>query len=197
MRPEFQRLLEPIRRSLQLILGRAVVRAIYDDGEIQRLQISLLKGELRDQIDRVQNYGFTSHPQPGAQAIAVFGGNRANGVVIAVDDRRYRLKSLKPGEVALYTDEGDSIVLGRENEIKIITKKFHVSTDQFELNASDTTINTKSLSVSNGDEDLTKILKDWMEEVINATTSTMLGPMKLIGAKLPKIKSSLEKFIKD
>jgi phage baseplate assembly protein V len=75
---------------------------------------------VHDDVQRIQQYGFTSNPKPGAQAITLFfGGNREDGVIICTDDKRYRLRSLQPGEVALYTDEGDSIQLKRNNEIKI------------------------------------------------------------------------------
>lgn len=47
------------------------------------------------------------------------GGNRAQGLAVKVDDRRYRLKGLACGEVALYTDEGDKIHLERGNLIVI------------------------------------------------------------------------------
>jgi phage baseplate assembly protein V len=187
---ELSKLIQPIRKRLLLILGRAVVTAIDDDQGIQRLQLSILKGEIKDKISRFQNYGFTSNPHPGAQAVAVFnGGNRNNGVVICVDDQRFRLKSLKPGEVAIYSDEGDSIVFHRGNKVKIQTKSF-------ELNTEDCVINTKKFKVTDGVNDMTQILINWMDEVIKATTSTMLGPMKLIGAGFPSLKSKMESFKK-
>jgi phage gp45-like len=39
--------------------------------------------------------------------------------VIQIDDRRYRLHPLEPGEVAVYTDEGDWIALKRDRKIHI------------------------------------------------------------------------------
>ncbi|MFV2291099.1 baseplate assembly protein, partial [Escherichia coli] len=40
-------------------------------------------------------------------------GDRSHGVVVVVADRRYRLKGLRRGEVALYDDQGQSVVLTR------------------------------------------------------------------------------------
>lgn len=185
---EINKLLNPLRRKLLLILGKAIVTAVNDDGELQQLQTTILKSEIKDRIDRYQNYGFTSNPLPGAQAVAVFnGGNRQSGIVLAVDDARYRVKNLKPGEVAIYTDEGDSITLHRNRHIKIRTKKF-------ELDTEDCQIKTAKFSVTNGTIDITVLLIQWMNEIITATTSTMLGPMKLVGAGLPNLKAKLEKF---
>ncbi len=117
------KLIAPLKRRVMLMVGRAVLCAVNDDTKMQRLQVSLLEGELCDQVERLQQYGFTSHPHPGAECAVVFiGGNRDHGLVIAVDDKRYRLKSLKRGEVALYTDEGDKIHLKRNRTIEIETK---------------------------------------------------------------------------
>lgn len=115
-----QTLLEPIRRRIALLIGRGVVRLSYDDAGVQRLQLDLLAGETRDKIERFQEYGLSSRPKSGAEAIVLFpNGSREFGLVVAVEDRRFRLKALEEGEVALYTDEGDSIHLKRSGNIEI------------------------------------------------------------------------------
>lgn len=107
--------LRPLRLRIQMAIGRAVLRAIDDSAGRQRVQVELMKGELRDGVERMQDYGFTSHPHPGADAAAIFiGGNRAKGIVICVDDRRYRLTGLEQGEVAMFDDQGNQIVLRRD-----------------------------------------------------------------------------------
>ena len=130
--------------------------------------------------------------------MAIFnGGNRTSGIVVCVEDKRYRLKGLESGEVALYTDEGDSLVLKRDNTIEINTKKFIVNAqDSIELSTKETVINTEKFRVTNGSDDITALMTNWMSEVIAATTSTMLGPMKLFGSGFPALKSKLEKFKK-
>ena len=50
------------------------------------------------------------------------GGLRSHGLVIAVEDRRYRLRDLKDGEVALYDDLGQVVHLTRDG-IRIATSK--------------------------------------------------------------------------
>jgi len=116
--------LEPIKRRVLLTVGRAVITLVNDSLKLQTNQVSLLAGELRD-LERFQEYGFTSVPLPGAEAIAVFvGGNRENGAVIATCDRNTRLKDLNPGEVALYDYLGNFIKLkaGGEINVKSTTK---------------------------------------------------------------------------
>lgn len=115
-----QRALRPLAQRLQLMIGRAVVLLVNDNTRLQELQVSLLADEVRDQAERFQNYGFTSHPLPGAEAVAAsVAGSRDHVVVIAVDDRRYRLRALQPGEVAIYSDEGDKVVIKRGGVIEV------------------------------------------------------------------------------
>lgn len=114
MTTSFARLLNPLRRRVALMIGRGVVRLVNDSLKLQGLQVSLLAGETHDDVERFQEYGFSSHPHPGAEAVLVFaGGNRSHGLVIAVDDRRYRLKGLAEGEVALFDDLGTKLHLKR------------------------------------------------------------------------------------
>lgn len=116
----FDRLLGPLKRRIMLMIGRSVVALVNDGLKLQGLQLTLLADEVRDDVERFQNYGFTSHPHPGAEAIAAcVAGNRDHVVVLAVDDRRYRLQPLEQGEVAIYTDEGDKIVLQRGGTIEV------------------------------------------------------------------------------
>ena len=114
------KLLEPIKRRIALLIGRGIVSLTDDSKGVQRLQMTLLAGETRDKVERLQDYGFTSRPLSGSEAVVLFpNGSREYGLVIAVEDRRYRMKSLEEGEVAIYTDEGDAIHLKRGGTIEI------------------------------------------------------------------------------
>jgi len=106
----------PIRdlgNRVMMMFGRGVLRGVNDSNGRQQLQVELLKGELRDGVEHMQNYGFTSHPTGGDVAVAFIGGNREQGIVLVVDDRRYRIP-LEAGEVAIYDDQGNKIELLRD-----------------------------------------------------------------------------------
>lgn len=112
----------PIVGRVRNMVARAVLSAVNDAAGIQMVKLSLLSKETKDGAERFQNYGFTSVPMPGAEGVALFvGGLRSHAVVVAMDDRRYRIKGLQAGEVAIYTDEGDSIVLKRGRLIEVTT----------------------------------------------------------------------------
>lgn len=116
----FDKLIAPLRRRVRLMVGRAVLSAASDSGGVQMVQLKLLADEVRDGVERMQNYGFTSVPLAGAEGVMVcVSGDRDHGIVVVMDDRRYRLKSLQPGEVAMYTDEGDTIVMKRGRQIGV------------------------------------------------------------------------------
>jgi len=118
-------------------MARGVLISTDDATGVQGMALDLLAGERKDNVERFQNYGFTSVPTGEAEAIVIFpGGDRSSGVVVALDERASRLAGLQGGEVAVYTNEGDSIILKRNNEIEITTRRLVVNAlESIELNA--------------------------------------------------------------
>ena len=122
------RALARLRRRISLVVSRATLSLVDDDALLQAVQVKLLAGETLDGVERFQDYGITSHPHPEAEAVAVsVCGQRDHTIIIRCDDRRYRLNPLAQGEVALYTDEGDHVLLKRGNVVEIKTKTLHVN----------------------------------------------------------------------
>ncbi|MAZ33376.1 MAG: baseplate assembly protein [Thalassospira sp.] len=110
----WQRLTGPIWRRIRLLISRGVIKLINDSAKMQEVQIALLGGEPA-WMERFQNYGFTAHPHPGAEAIVgAVSGSRGHLVALAIDDRRHRLKGLRSGEVAMNDDLGQKVWLTRE-----------------------------------------------------------------------------------
>jgi phage baseplate assembly protein V len=117
------KMIAPLRLRVANMVARAVVQLVDDSVKVQLLQLGVLSEETREGVERVQNYGFTSVPLPGAEAVVVFvGGQRDHGLAVAVDDRRYRLKSLQAGEVAMYHKDGARVVLKADGSIEITAK---------------------------------------------------------------------------
>lgn len=104
----------PLWRRIRLLVSRGVLKLVDDSLKLQSVQITML-GDQPANAERFQQYGVTSHPHPGAEAIiASIGGARAHLVALAVDDRRYRLKGLARGEMAIYDDQGQKVHLTRD-----------------------------------------------------------------------------------
>ncbi|MBI5561408.1 MAG: phage baseplate assembly protein, partial [Deltaproteobacteria bacterium] len=86
-------------------------------GKIQLVDATGLAGEFTNK-ELFQQYGFASRPLPGAEGVMLLIGGVDNAVVIATEDRRYRV-ALESGEAAMYSDEGDKIHFKRGKEIHI------------------------------------------------------------------------------
>ena len=109
------RMLAPLQRAVFNMLARGTVVLVDSSGKVQRMQLRLLNGEAKSNLDHAEIYGLTSRPLPGAEALAAFiGGDRSHGVAFIVGDRRYRLQGLESGEVALYDDLGHKVHLTRD-----------------------------------------------------------------------------------
>lgn len=128
-------LLRPMQVRIANSIARAVVQLVDDGQKLQRVQISVLAGELVDGAEHFQPYGFFSVPLSGAEAVVMFpNGDRGHALVVAVSDRRTRPTSSQGGESGLYTDEGDEIRLARGHVIVLKT------TGQIRLGSSAATI---------------------------------------------------------
>lgn len=125
--------LAPLARQLRTLAGRAVIRLVNDALKEQSVQVDLLAGETRD-AERYQHYGFTSVPLSGAEGIVVaIGGSRDHVVIVADGDRRYRLKGLEGGEVAIYDDQGQAVHLKRDGIEIYGTEKVTVDAPETEF----------------------------------------------------------------
>lgn len=126
---ELARYLEPIKNRVRLMIARALVSAVFDETEGGiRLTLDLGFGEVRDDLELVQQYGMTSRPKPGSQAVTLFvSGSRDAGVVIATKGMGAEMSfRLAPGEVALHTDEGDSVHLKNGRVVSITTETLEI-----------------------------------------------------------------------
>lgn len=134
------------------MLTRGVVALAKSTGKLQSLQMRLTHGEVKDAMEHLEPYGFTSCPHEGAEGLAAFmGGDRSHGVVLVVADRRYRIKGLQAGEVAIYTDEGDKIHFKRGRIIDIETDTLNIRAGTA-VNFETPTITQTGGIVSQGDQ---------------------------------------------
>ena len=138
--------------ALTNFLARGVVALANSASKLQSLQLRLLAGEVKDQVEHLEPYGFTACPHAGAEALAGFiGGDRSHGVVIIVADRRFRLQGLSSGEVAMYTDEGDKLHFKRGRIIDIETVTLNVKATE-SVNFDTPLIKTTGRIESDGDQ---------------------------------------------
>lgn len=107
---------------------RGMVTLVKAAGAVQLVQLDGLSGEQLQDAELFQHYGYTSNPPAGSMAIVLpIGGKTAHGIIIATEHGTYRLKNLQPGETALYTDEGDSVILKRGRIMEVTTQTLTVN----------------------------------------------------------------------
>lgn len=111
-----------VRQAFRAVLGVANTNA-----GAQIVGGTALAGEPLTDVEMFQHYGFTSAPPAGTMAIVIpLGGRTAHGVVVATENTSCRVRGLANGEVAIYTDEGDSIIMHRGRVIDITTETLNI-----------------------------------------------------------------------
>lgn len=117
---KIQKLNRSTRTRVFMMIARGAINVVKDvAGALRKVQGSFFADETLSNIDQYQEYGFTSHPPPGGECISVFiAGNRGGGLIIATEDRRYRIE-LEEGEVAIYSKFGASVKLDKDDKITV------------------------------------------------------------------------------
>lgn len=113
-------MLQRIGRRIQAVIGRGRVTVSDDAGSAQLLQVRLGPLETRDRTPRLAEFGFSSRPPEGSDALLVFvGGDRSNGVIIATGHQDSRPRGLDVGETIVYDLFGRSIRFTKDGAISI------------------------------------------------------------------------------
>ncbi|BBF06632.1 baseplate assembly protein [Haemophilus influenzae] len=110
---------------------RGVLHLVKSADNIQKVQASGLADETLQDVELMQQFGFTSVPPANTQAVILpIGGQTTHGIVIATENGSFRVKNLQGGEVAIYDESGSRIVLkkGRLIEIDCDVLKINAAT---------------------------------------------------------------------
>jgi len=173
------RAIAPIKRKIALTVGRGLLLAIKDSEGLQQVQLTLLADEVKDQVELMGHFGFTSNSPIGSEAVMLsVGGNREHGIIIATEHRDKRLKDVASGDSATYNGNGKYVWL-KGDDIELLLSKFKVENDSHELMV---------------------VLVEWMEKVIEGETLTAIGPQPWTPETvvlLEEVKAKLETFKKD
>ena len=111
---------DTIRKKIFLIAGRGTLKTIVVSKNTAKAQGEFLKDETISDIDVMEDYGFSSNPEAGAQIVAIFiDGNREQGISIRTHDRRYKPTDLQPGEACMYHKSGSRILMKSDGSIEV------------------------------------------------------------------------------
>ena len=91
-----------------------------------------------DKIPHLGHFGVAANPPAQSDVIVLnIGGDRGNSVAIACGHQTYRLKNLNPGEVALYDQWGNTVVLTQAGMTLTHATKITLSAPTIEFDAND------------------------------------------------------------
>lgn len=136
-------MIQQIINRLKSILARGIIQMVADEGGRQFCQITVLAGEHKNNVERIQHFGFTSNPPSGSAAVIGFiGADRGKPVVLGDNDPATRKKGLAAGESSSYDAFGQYVYLKKDGSIEIRTNgdlliksadKVRIETDQLEV----------------------------------------------------------------
>jgi len=135
---------------------------------VSMVQCVGVNGEVLPDLELMQQYGWTSHPLGDTQAVVLpLGSKTSQGVIIATENSQYRIKQLAAGEVAIYSHNGDSVVLKNGRVIEITTETLVINaTTKIEMN-------TPLVQINNGDVKADEIsLKHHRNKDVQSGTGT-------------------------
>ncbi|EKN8282561.1 phage baseplate assembly protein V [Vibrio cholerae] len=111
------KMMMPLRRRIYSMVGRALVTGIVEGLQRQNLQLQIENDEAVDDIERFQNYGMTSYPPVGSEAVVMaLKGSLDQRVAVAVEKKDLRPKG-EPNDVIVYHAEGHQIRLTSSGQI--------------------------------------------------------------------------------
>lgn len=148
--------------------------SVYNAAKRPLAQFTLRRGEVREDVEHVQPYGFASSPKPGAEALIVEAFTR--GIAIVIDDRRYRLVPLAPGEVALFDDLGQVVHLKRAGIEVISPSKITLAAPNIELNA------TTKIKLTSPTVEVDAATKIKLDSAAIDTTGVLKNNSKVVGS---------------
>lgn len=107
------RMLIPIRKKIFLLIGRAILTAVDNSGEYMKIQVTALNNETITDLEKIDEYGFSSNPPVDNTEIIVafINGNRDQGLALKAHNRENRPTDLSEGEVRVYDKNGYKITL--------------------------------------------------------------------------------------
>jgi phage baseplate assembly protein V len=102
--------LSRVSQRLRLLVTKALVDAVDDSTALQLLKVKALESEAIEQVENIQQYGFSSIPPRDSEVVLVeVGGSRDHLLAIASDNSAGRPTGGVEGEVTVWSQYGQSI----------------------------------------------------------------------------------------
>ncbi|WP_047396558.1 phage baseplate assembly protein V [Chitinibacter sp. ZOR0017] len=119
-----------IKRALNGIrlAFRGRVTTVKNTGPVQLVSGQGLAGEPILDAELFQQFGLCTVPPEGSMLIALpVGGKSSHSIIVATEHGNYRLKILKSGEAALYSQDGAYVAVRRGRVVESVCDDFIVT----------------------------------------------------------------------
>lgn len=117
---------------------------------VQKAQINGLADETLNEIDVMQQFGFTSHLPADTQVVVVpIGGTTSGAVIVASENKTYRVLNLEEGEVAIYDKSGSTITLKKGKVVNINCDKLNITCSDMKIDSSTLSITSETTHTGN------------------------------------------------
>lgn len=164
LRSDIEKLLAPIWVVIRATVSKAVVNLVDDTTKMQMVQVSVLKEET-SKVERVQNYGFSSVPPKGSEAIVLsVNGNQDNSVAIVVDYSKGRMGNGAPEQVTMHDKDGNYVRMTADNGIEVESPNHKVT-----IKASG--------DIEIGNQNLKRLITEEFESVYNGHSHLYVSPL--------------------
>lgn len=95
---------ERLRVRVNTLVAKAIIGRVNDALKTQRLQLTILEGEVESNVEHMQPYGLSFTPPNGSECIALgIGGSRTHTVAICANNPGDRPAESPAGTGGLYT----------------------------------------------------------------------------------------------
>lgn len=152
-----ERILNPIKRRIQLMIGRCILTAVDNSKKTMMLECEVLKNEKLTQVERLEEFGFASYPPADrtTEGLLLFvNGNRDFGFCIKAHNREAR------EDIKSDLEEGASIQYGKDSAgsytNKIIIKPTSNTIEIENQTGHKITVDNTGIKLSTGDAALWK-----------------------------------------
>lgn len=185
-------------RRAFVAIQRATLAKADDTKKWQELTLKVEGGRTISNVEMAHSYGFTSVPRPpddeqhekAAEAIVLYlDGEMSHPIVLAVGDRRYRLKNLQEGELAIHDDQGQQVYFARDRVVVHSTKEIHAQSGKAHalLTSDKTKVQFDNMSVT------CKTDKVLLGSETGAThaVSTVDGPSSKVFAVIDEVETAM------
>lgn len=122
--------LAKVRAALLNLIKRIRVSAVDNSGLIQTVTVELYSNDKSEMVERHQQYGHCSHPDPESDLAGVVVTVAGQRFVLALDDPKHRPKDAEPGEVDVWHKNGVRMRLKNDETVETICKQYLVKASE-------------------------------------------------------------------